>query len=194
VITVLSYNDSFNSLEVKNGHINKKQTGISDMGSTVCDLGVAARVVQDSKVLLVKEGRGRYQGRWSLPKGSVDVNEDPETAVLRELLEETGTGGNIIGLAAVRSTSNNGMPAVFLCYDVHANTQNNFTNTDEISETRWLALNELKTLDWVSETMHNLAIEALAGPRMSIQSHKPLSKYDKPYYVYSVNKNSGYIS
>lgn len=194
MIFVISYNDSFNSLEVKNGPINKKQTEIDDMGGTVCDLGVAARVVLGSKILLVKEGRGRYQGRWSLPKGSVDVNEDPETAVIRELLEETGTDGNIIGLAAVRSTSNKGMPAVFLCYDVHASAQVNTHDSDEISEIRWLTLGELKNLDWVSETMHNLAIEALAGPRMSIQSSKPLSKYDKPYYVYSVNKHSGYLS
>ncbi|MGY8745826.1 MAG: NUDIX hydrolase [Candidatus Poseidoniales archaeon] len=160
------------------------------MGSTVCDLGVAARVVLDSKILLVKEARGSYQGKWSLPKGSVDVGEPPETAVLRELLEETGAGGHIIGLAAVRSTLNKDMPAVFLCYDVHVNTQINVVDTDEISESRWLALSELNSLDWASDTMHNLAIEALGGSRMSITSSKPLSKSGKQYYVYSVNKHS----
>ena len=60
------------------------------MGSTICDLGVAARAIKNDKILLVKEALGRYQGRWSLPKGHVDSGEDPETAVLRELYEETG--------------------------------------------------------------------------------------------------------
>ncbi|MBT3657102.1 MAG: NUDIX hydrolase, partial [Euryarchaeota archaeon] len=88
------------------------------MGRTICDLGVAARAILNNKILLVKEARGPYEGMWSLPKGSVDDGEGPETAVLRELEEETGAKGEIIGLAALRSTMNKQMPAVFICYDV----------------------------------------------------------------------------
>ena len=42
------------------------------MPSLLCDLGVAARVVQDGKILLVQEASGTYQGKWGLPKGHVD--------------------------------------------------------------------------------------------------------------------------
>jgi len=164
------------------------------MGSTICDLGVAARAIKNDKILLVKEALGRYQGRWSLPKGHVDSGEDPETAVLRELYEETGTNGEIIGLAAVRSTLNKQMPAVFICYDVHVTTDTGVIDTDEISDCRWFSLNELKNLEWVSDTMHNLSIEALSGLRMSIKSSKPLSKIGESYYVYSVNKHSENIA
>ena len=164
------------------------------MGSTICDLGVAARAILDNKILLVKEARGRYQGMWSLPKGSVDGGEGPETAVLRELEEETGAKGEIIGLAALRSTMNNDMPAVFICYDVQVNSTSDIIDTDEISDSKWFTLEELKSLQWVSDTMHNLAIDALSGSRMSIQSFKPLSKSGMSYYVYSVNKHSGYLS
>ena len=160
------------------------------MGSTVCDLGVAARAIVDDKIILVKEARGPYVGKWSLPKGHVNVGEDTETAVLRELYEETGSKGEIIGLAAIRSTLNKDMPAVFICYDVQITSTSGIVDIEEISDSNWFSLTELKNLDWVSDTMHNLSIEALSRSRMSIMSSKPLSILDKPYYVYSVNKHS----
>ena len=160
------------------------------MSSTLCDLGVAARVVQNGAIFLVKEAKGAHQHLWGLPKGSVDSGEHPESAVIRELQEETGASGTIIGLAAVRSTLYKGAPAIFLCFDVMVNSQTTSMANDEISESGWFSLDELKTLDWVSETMHNLAIGALSGSRMSLQSSTPLSKPDGSYFVYSVNKYS----
>ena len=75
------------------------------MASVLCDLGVAARAIRNDKILFVKEARGRFQNKWGLPKGSVDdEGETPEDAVIRELTEETGVNGSIIGLSAVRST------------------------------------------------------------------------------------------
>ncbi len=164
------------------------------MGMTICDLGVAARAILNNKILLVKEARGPFKGMWSLPKGSVDDGEGPETAVLRELEEETGAKGEIIGLAALRSTMNKEMPAVFICFDVQVTSNSEVIDAEEISESKWFSLDELKSLQWVSDTMHNLSIDALSGSRMSIQSTKPLSKSGKSYYVYSVNKHTGYLS
>ena len=178
----------------KNGAINTNQTTSFLMGGTVCDLGVAARAIQNDSILLVKEGKGSYVNQWGLPKGRVDPGENPESAVLRELHEETGADGSIIGLAAVRSTLFKDQPAVFLCFDVHLETPAEELVTDEISDSGWFKLEELKGLEWVSDTMHNLAIEALSGSRMSLQPSCPLSKSEGSYFVYSVNKHSGYVS
>ena len=68
-----------------------------NMAGVVCDLGVAARAVHNGKILLVKEARGSYQNLWGLPKGSVDEGESPESAVLRELTEETALVGRLWG-------------------------------------------------------------------------------------------------
>lgn len=159
------------------------------MSGVVCDLGVAARAIHKGKILLVKEARGNYQNLWGLPKGSVDEGESPESAVLRELSEETGVNGTIIGLSAVRSTLYKRKPAVFLCYDVSIESNQTSISTDEIDEIKWVDLEELKNLDWVSQTMHNLALDGLSGKRMSLKSSRPVTKSDA-YHVYSVNSQS----
>jgi len=42
------------------------------------------------KVLLIQRARDPFKDRWALPGGFVDMDEDLETAALRELEEETG--------------------------------------------------------------------------------------------------------
>ena len=45
------------------------------------------------KLLLIKRGGEPYQGRWALPGGFVELDEDLETSARRELEEETGVSG-----------------------------------------------------------------------------------------------------
>jgi 8-oxo-dGTP diphosphatase len=54
-------------------------------------VGVGAVVLDDGgRVLLAKRAHEPLKGEWSLPGGGVELGESLETAVAREVLEETG--------------------------------------------------------------------------------------------------------
>jgi len=56
---------------------------------------------EQGRVLLVKRGVEPGLGLWGLPSGFIEIEESPESACLRELEEETGLKGEIIGLIGV---------------------------------------------------------------------------------------------
>jgi 8-oxo-dGTP diphosphatase len=54
------------------------------------DCIVLHRVQDQFNVLLIERANPPFQGHWAFPGGFVDMDEDLETAVKRELQEETG--------------------------------------------------------------------------------------------------------
>jgi ADP-ribose pyrophosphatase YjhB (NUDIX family) len=62
------------------------------------------------RVLLTEIARGfPGAGRWHLPGGGTDVGEQPAEALLRELYEETGQRGEIVGLLGVTHRRSQGL-------------------------------------------------------------------------------------
>ncbi len=64
-------------------------------------IGVAAVVVEDNRVVLVRRGRPPAYGEWSLPGGAVELGETLEAAVVREVEEEIGLQVEVVELVAV---------------------------------------------------------------------------------------------
>ena len=69
----------------------EKDYDTRDEGKTVCVLAITS----DNKVILEKVFRpGPEKVLMEMPGGFVDEGEDPDKAISRELLEETGYSGN----------------------------------------------------------------------------------------------------
>jgi len=64
-------------------------------------VGVGAVVFRDDTVLLVKRAHAPLEGEWSLPGGAVELGESLETAVAREIAEETGLTVDVGPVVAV---------------------------------------------------------------------------------------------
>jgi ADP-ribose pyrophosphatase YjhB (NUDIX family) len=64
-------------------------------------IGVGALIFGGDQVLLVRRGSEPALGKWSLPGGLVELGETLESAVCREVLEETGLEVRIADVVAV---------------------------------------------------------------------------------------------
>jgi len=53
-------------------------------------VAAAALVERNETILLVRRANDPQRGLWTLPAGFIDAGEDPQQAVVRECLEETG--------------------------------------------------------------------------------------------------------
>ncbi|MAT48652.1 MAG: hypothetical protein CMA27_02345 [Euryarchaeota archaeon] len=144
------------------------------------DIGVAASVNIDDSILIVKEGTGEFKGLWGLPKGRVEPPESLEKAVLRELFEETGLVGEINGVIAIRNKNDLRNTSVFICFDVIPLNENVVIDGDEITDIRFIRLNEVENINWVSPAMKHMVISSLKtkqGLQLLDISKSPNSTY-----------------
>src|SRR5262249_4450957 len=65
-------------------------------------IGAGTLVVDQGRVLLVRNRFGETKGRYLLPAGRVHAGELPDRAAERETLEETGLRVEVTGLLGVR--------------------------------------------------------------------------------------------
>lgn len=67
------------------------------------DPKVAAAILleEDGRVLLVRRVNEPFRGRWTLPAGFVDADEDPARAAERECLEESGLSVRATGVVDI---------------------------------------------------------------------------------------------
>jgi len=66
-------------------------------------LAVDGVLLMDGKLLTVVRGRPPFQGLHALPGGMVELGEEAETAVVREIEEETALRVEVDGLVGVYS-------------------------------------------------------------------------------------------
>ena len=112
-------------------------------GQSGPELCVGAIVVDDDRLLLVRRGRGRAAGSWSVPGGRVQAGETLAEAVVRELAEETGIEGvcgAFVGLVELLDDDTDAPHQVVLDFEVTLLEASEPHAGDDASEARWVLL------------------------------------------------------
>lgn len=114
-------------------------------------LAVSAAIIHDGRVLVTQRARGPGIGIWSMPGGVVEAGETLTEALIREIKEETDLTIEPVTLAGhrevvVRDRDGRALRHfVILCFASRWIAGEPKLN-EELSDARWLKLEELGTL------------------------------------------------
>ena len=158
------------------------------MRSNLCDLGVAACAIHDDRILLVQEAAGNHEGLWGLPKGFVEEGESPSAAAIRELEEECGITGEILGIIGMRECVRNGQTAVFLAYLIRPLSLDISPNSKEIMNFGWYPLENFQSIDWISPTMQSFALTSLTS-NQTMKMSDISQQLGYPYSIHLMSNN-----
>jgi ADP-ribose pyrophosphatase YjhB (NUDIX family) len=133
---------------------------LDDLGYATAKVGADAAVFDaDDRLLLVRRAD---DGKWGLVAGWVDVNESPETTVVRELEEEAGVGARIDALVGVQfcaadETRPHGtVSIVYLCSILSGTLR---PQPHEVLEIAWRDIDDLAPDEW---HMHHASLARAA--------------------------------
>ena len=125
---------------------------------------VATREGADGlELLMIKRGKEpqEWEGMWAFPGGFVDYGEDPEDAVIRELLEETGVVGKYpLALTILGKPGRDPRKhCVGLFYLVEVDSDSEPVGGDDAIDAQWVPIHQLEQENVAGD--HSEVIELL---------------------------------
>ena len=108
---------------------------------------VAAVIIRDGQILLIKRAYDPSKGLWSIPGGRVELGEMLVEAVKREVREETGLEikvGKVAGVFDLIIPRETGIAFHYVIIDYFATpTGGTLTPGDDAADARWVPFEEL---------------------------------------------------
>lgn len=108
-------------------------------------VAAAVFIEQNDRVLLVQRANDPGQGKWTLPAGFIDAGEDPASAAIREVEEETGLSIQIDRLIDVFPRRDDGMADIVIAYAGTVRS-GQLHGGDDALDARWFTRDELPEL------------------------------------------------
>lgn len=110
---------------------------------------VIAGIQNNDKWLFIKRARGDYQQKWALIGGKMIFNEEIESAIIREIKEETGLQVRWLGVKAVlneilREKGMEGALKHFLIILCHTSFENGTLKETQEGQLKWFSETEIE--------------------------------------------------
>ncbi|XP_076243138.1 uncharacterized protein LOC143184642 [Calliopsis andreniformis] len=173
--------------------VKDQECNVPHYAHTILGVGAFVYNEKSNEVLVIKEKYVNRTAFWKLPGGYVEPGEDLETAIKREVLEETGIQANFKCLIGFRHVHE----YAFGCSDIYIIVYMTPINSDikkctrEISECQWMKIDEYIKNSEVNENNKIIArkMSEFLKHRMGLSlehSVHPIVK--KPVCIYSISK------
>ena len=118
-------------------------------------IAVGAIAVSDGRLLMIRRVNEPGAGLWSLPGGRVEHGEYLAEALAREVREETGLTVEVLDLVGILEVV--GDPHyVILDYFAEVTGDDTPVSGGDVSEVRWVPLDEAATLDCTQRFVETL--------------------------------------
>lgn len=154
------------------------------------DVGAAAVVVQDGRVLMARHTYGVAKGLWVLPGGRARHDERLDQTALRELREETDIEGQVIDVAGLRTRVTERGGVVFVLFRVQptagqAALERAAPDGTEVDRVAWFSAAEIAAMsdDEIFAPARNAALAALAD-RPGLREDERFPYRDASYHAY----------
>lgn len=131
---------------------------------------VAGAVVEkEGKFLLVQEALDKSYGKWNLPGGHVNRNENLKDAAKREVKEECGIDVTLKEICFIGNiVKKSGESSVYAYFTAEMNDDNLQCDNTEIVDLKWFSYEELLSMQGQLRENGKLVLSAIKNARNKI--------------------------
>lgn len=123
---------------------------------------ISTIVKSDDQILLIEEGKPNCYGKWNVPSGHLEEDENILAGAVREVKEETGLDAKLIRLIGVYNNQYEGNNSIQFSFLAEANsTDKPSFDRQEILDAKWVKINELSSYNLRDVEYINDAIDRI---------------------------------
>lgn len=104
---------------------------------------VGGVIEKNGKFLLVQEAKEKCRGKWNIPAGHLDPNENIFQGAKREVLEETGCKVELTGILQIGNRVSENDALMSVVFSTNLLEENIIYDKSEILDVKWFSYEEL---------------------------------------------------
>lgn len=104
---------------------------------------VGGVIEKNGKFLLVQEAKEKCRGKWNIPAGHLDPNENIFQGAKREVLEETGCKVELTGILQIGNRVSENDVLMSVVFSTNLLEENIIYDKSEILDVKWFSYEEL---------------------------------------------------